>query len=78
MKHRIFAITLICCLIAAAVCPAAAEGEVTPRSLIERIAVSYAADGTRDEESDFDALVITRPSGKSGRASWTFGWLRSL
>ena len=36
---------VICCLIAAAACPAAAEGEVTPRSLIERIAVSYAADG---------------------------------
>ena len=52
---------VICCLIAAADCPAAAEGEVTPRSLIERIAVSYAADGTRDEEA-LSALYSMDPS----------------
>ena len=51
MKHRIFAMALVCCLIAAAVCPAAAEEDVTARSLIERIVVSYAADRTRDEKA---------------------------
>ena len=51
MKHRALAVMLVCCLIAAAVCPAAAEEEVTPRSLIERIVVSYAADQTRDEQA---------------------------
>ena len=51
MKHRALAVMLVCCLIAAAVCPAAAEEEVTPRSLIERIVVSYAADQARDEQA---------------------------
>ena len=51
MKHRAFAVMLVCCLIAAAVCPAAAEEEVMPRSLIERIVVSYAADQARDEQA---------------------------
>ena len=51
MKLRIFAMTLACCLIAAVVCPAAAEEEVTARSLIERIVVSYAADRARDEQA---------------------------
>ncbi len=51
MKQRIFAMALVCCLIAAAVCPAAAEEDVTARSLIERIVVSYAADRTRDEKA---------------------------
>ena len=51
MNARAFAMMLVCCLIAAAVCPAAAEEAVTTRSLIERIVVSYAADGIRDEEA---------------------------
>ena len=51
MKHRALAVMLVCCLIAAAVCPAAAEEEVTPQSLIERIVVSYAADQARDEQA---------------------------
>ena len=51
MKHRALAVMLVCCLIAAAVCPVAAEEEVTPRSLIERIVVSYAADQARDEQA---------------------------
>ena len=53
MKLRIFAITLICCLIATVVCPVATEEEVTPQSLIERIVVSYAADQTKDEKALF-------------------------
>ena len=51
MKLRIFAMMLACCLMAAAVFPAAAEEEVTARSLIERIVVSYAADRIRDEKA---------------------------
>ena len=51
MKHRVFAMMLVCCLIAAAFCSVAAEEKVTTRSLIERIVVSYAADQTRDEEA---------------------------
>lgn len=67
MKHRIFAMALVCCLIAAAVCPAAAEEEVTAQSLIERIAVSYAADGTRDEE----ALSVLSSMDPSLGEKWT-------
>ena len=51
MKCRIFAMILVWCLTAAAVCSVAAEEEATARSLIERIVVSYAADQTRDEEA---------------------------
>ena len=51
MKLRIFTMMLACCLMAAAVFPAAAEEEVTARSLIERIVVSYAADRIRDEKA---------------------------
>ena len=51
MKLRIFATMLACCLMAAAVFPAAAEEEVTARSLIERTVVSYAADRIRDEKA---------------------------
>ncbi|MBQ6382740.1 MAG: YdcF family protein [Clostridia bacterium] len=51
MKHRVFAMMLVCSLIAAAFCSVAAEEKVTTRSLIERIVVSYAADQTRDEEA---------------------------
>lgn len=51
MKFRTFAMILVCCLTAAAVCSVAAEEEATARSLIERIVVSYAADGTRDEQA---------------------------
>ena len=51
MKLRIFTMMLACCLMAAAVFPAAAEEEVTARSLIERIVVSYAADRIRGEKA---------------------------
>ena len=51
MKLRFFAMTLVCSLIAAVVCPAAAEEEVTTRSLIERIVVSFAANQARDEKA---------------------------
>ena len=51
MKLRIFTMMLACCLMAASVFPAAAEEEVTARSLIERIVVSYAADRIRDEKA---------------------------
>ena len=66
MKHRAFAVMLVCCLIAAGVCPAAAEEEVTPRSLIERIVVSYAAEGTRDEE----ALTVLSSADPSLGEKW--------
>ena len=51
MKHSAFAMMLVCCLIAAVVCHVAAEEEVSPQSLIERIVVSYAADQVRDEKA---------------------------
>ena len=61
MIHRVFAMALVCCLIAAAVCSAAAEEEVTAQSLIERIVVSYAADRTRDEKA-LSVLYAIDPS----------------
>ena len=64
MKHRAFAVMLVCCLIAAAVCPAAAEEEVTPRSLIERIVVSYAADQARDEQAISVLSSVDSPLGE--------------
>ena len=66
MKHRAFAVMLVCCLIAAAVCPAAAEEEATPQSLVERIVVSYAAEGTRDEE----ALTVLSSADPSLGEKW--------
>ena len=60
MKTRQIAWILVLCMAVAAVFPAAAEEAVqaSSQSLIERIAVSYAANGTRDEEalSSLDAL----------------------
>ena len=50
MKRRIFAVMLACCL-AAAIFSAAAGEEMTPRALIERIVVSYAANQARYEEA---------------------------
>ena len=66
MKFRIFAMILVCCLTAAAVCPVAAEEEATARSLIERIAVSYAADRTRDEQ----ALSVLRSVDSALGEKW--------
>lgn len=51
MKRRFFAVMLACCLAAAAIFSAAAGEKMTPRALIERIVVSYAADQARDEEA---------------------------
>ena len=61
MKFRIFAMILVCCLTAAAVCSVAAGEEATARSLIERIVVSYAADRTRDEKA-LSVLYAIDPS----------------
>lgn len=67
MKHRVFAMMLVCCLIAAVVCPVAAEEEAAPRSLIERIVVSYAAEHTRDEK----ALSVLNSVDSSLGKKWT-------
>ena len=64
MKLRIFAMMLACCLMAAAVFPAAAEEEVTARSLIERIVVSYAADRIRDEKALSVLSSVDSPLGE--------------
>ena len=66
MKCRIFAMILVWCLTAAAVCSVAAEEEATARSLIERIVVSYAADRTRDEQ----ALSVLRSVDSSLGEKW--------
>ncbi len=67
MKHRVFAMMLVCCLIAAVVCPVAAEEEAAPQSLIERIVVSYAAEHTRDEK----ALSVLNSVDPSLGKKWT-------
>ena len=64
MKLRIFTMMLACCLMAAAVFPAAAEEEVTARSLIERIVVSYAADRIRDEKALSVLSSVDSPLGE--------------
>ena len=64
MKLRIFAMMLACCLMAASVFPAAAEEEVTARSLIERIVVSYAADRIRDEKALSVLSSVDSPLGE--------------
>ncbi len=53
MKHTALIALLLACLMAAMVLPAAAEEEAAAQTqpLIERIVVSYAADGTRDEQA---------------------------
>ena len=53
MKHTAFMMLLLACLMAAMALPAAAEEEAAAQTqpLIERIVVSYAADGTRDEQA---------------------------
>ena len=66
MRRRIFAMTLVCCLFAAVFCAAAAEEEVMTQSLIERIVVSYAAEGTRDEE----ALTVLSSADPSLGEKW--------
>ena len=64
MKLRIFTMKLACCLMAASVFPAAAEEEVTARSLIERIVVSYAADRIRDEKALSVLSSVDSPLGE--------------
>ena len=53
MKHTAWIALLLACLMAAMALPAAAEEEAPAQTqpLIERIVVSYAADGTRDERA---------------------------
>ena len=53
MKHTALIALLLACLMAAMALPAAAEEEASAQTqpLIERIVVSYAADGTRDEQA---------------------------
>ena len=51
MKHILTALILILCLAAAVLVPAAAEEDSPARPLVERIVVSHAADGTRDEQA---------------------------
>ena len=61
MKHILTALILILCLAAAVLVPAAAEEDSPARPLVERIVVSHAADGTRDEQA-LAALAALDPS----------------
>ena len=63
VKLRQIVLILILCMAAAAVFPAAAEKASLPpaQALIERIAVSYAADGTRDGQA-LSALFALDPA----------------
>ena len=68
MKRNLPAMILVCCLAFAVMIPAAAEE--TPSAaqpLIERIVISYAADGTRDEE----ALSVLATQDPSLGEKWT-------
>lgn len=65
MKHRRLMIILALCL-AAVLLPAAAE-EAPARDLIERVVVSHAADGTRDEAALSALAALDPPLGEK----WT-------
>ena len=69
MKCRILAMLLLLCLLTAPALPVLAEADAPAQaqSLIERIVVSYAADGSRDEE----ALTALRGLDPSLGEKWT-------
>ena len=61
MKSGLIVFILILCIATAVMVPAAAEEPATAQSQIERAVVSYAANGTRDEEA-LSALASLNPS----------------
>ena len=62
MKHNLPAMILVCCLAFAVMIPASAEEAPSAvQPLIERIVISYAADGTRDTEA-LSVLAARDPS----------------
>ena len=69
MKFNVPAMILVLCVIAAAVIPAAAEekAQASAQSRIERIVVSFAADGTRDEQALADLAALDLSLGEK----WT-------
>ena len=66
MRLNLLAMILVLCVIAATVIPAAAEEktQASAQSRIERIVVSYAADGIRDEQALADLAVLDPSLGE--------------
>ena len=66
MRLNLLAMILVLCVIAATVIPAAAEEktQASAQSRIERIVVSYAADGIRDEQALADLAALDPSLGE--------------